>query len=73
MASMPANMSFASSTVVGKTPSPSRFSPDVLIHLDVLKDKEEAAALAKEGTVTVEELGEVPTEADDESEDSEDR
>lgn len=53
------NMSFASSLVVSKTPSPNRFSPEVLTHLDAVKQQVEMRNLQKGGTVTVEELGEV--------------
>jgi hypothetical protein len=59
---IPTNASFASSSVVAKTPSPNRFSPEVLVHLQGIKDREEAANISKEGTVTVEELGEAPVE-----------
>ncbi|MDX1555906.1 MAG: DUF547 domain-containing protein [Xanthomonadales bacterium] len=67
------NMSFASSTVVSKTPAGNRFSPDVLLHIAELKRKEEETRRLKEGIVTVEELGEVEedtpsvTEPEDES------
>lgn len=52
------NMSFASSGALAKTLDTGRFSPDVLIHLEALRQKEEATRLMKEGIVTVEELGE---------------
>lgn len=57
-----ANMSFASSAVMSKTLDASRFSPDVLIHINELKRKEEETRRLKEGFVTVEELGEVGAE-----------
>ncbi len=61
LASQGGNMSFASSSVMAKTPSGSRFSPDVLTRINELKQKEAATTALKEGTVTVEELGEVDT------------
>lgn len=51
------NMSVASSMVISKTPSPNRFSPEVLTHLDALKEQVEMRNLSKEGTVTIEEMG----------------
>jgi len=66
-----ATYSGASSLVQAKTPSPARFSPDVLTHLDAIKTKVEAANMIKEGTVTIEEMGEAPVEESD-SEDSTD-
>jgi len=60
-----ASFSGASSLVQAKTPSPARFSPDVLTHLDAIKTKVEAANMVKEGTVTIEEMGEAPSETDD--------
>lgn len=63
-----ANMSFASSVVVAKTPGPNRFSPDVLIHISELKRKEEETRKLNEGFVTVEELGEVEQEDSSEPE-----
>ena len=41
---------------------PGRFSPEVLAYLNEIKDRQEAANIAKGGTVTVEELGEVKDE-----------
>ncbi len=60
------NMSFASSSVLAKTPGGNRFSPDVLMHINELKQKEQATNRLKEGFVTVEELGEVEEEQDSE-------
>jgi hypothetical protein len=58
--------------VQAKTPSPARFSPEVLTHLDAIRTKVEAANMVKQGTVTVEELGEAPAEPEtsDEKDDS---
>lgn len=68
LASQGGNMSFASSSIVAKTPSGSRFSPDVLIHINELKKKEFETRQMKDGTVTVEELGEVDVnQGDDEA------
>jgi len=72
MNTMPGNMSFASSLVVAKTPSAGRFSPDVLIHISELKKKEEATTKLKEGTVTIEELGEFGEEQPPKDESPED-
>lgn len=41
-----------------------RFNPEVLAYLNAIKDRQEAANIAKGGTVTVEELGEVKDEED---------
>jgi hypothetical protein len=67
-----ASFSGASSMVQAKTPSPARFSPEVLTHLDAIRTKVEAANMVKQGTVTVEELGEAPAEPEtsDEKDDS---
>lgn len=59
-AQISASFSEASSSVQAKTPSPNRFSPEVLTHLGDIKEMQEAAAIAKQGTVTVEELGTAP-------------
>ncbi|HKJ16999.1 MAG TPA: DUF547 domain-containing protein [Xanthomonadales bacterium] len=66
------NMSVASSLVMAKTPGPGRFSPDVLMHINQLKMKEEETRRLKEGFVTVEELGEVEQEDASETEPEED-
>ncbi|KAA9130169.1 DUF547 domain-containing protein [Marinihelvus fidelis] len=55
---MSASYSMATASVLEKTPPGMRFSPDVMAHLQDIKTKEEATFLDKEGTVTVEELGE---------------
>lgn len=73
-----ASFSGASSAVQAKTPSPMRFSPDVLTHLTDIKGMEERANMAKEGTVTVEEMGEAGAqqgsgENDDDSEEGSDQ
>ncbi len=73
-----ASFSGASSSVQAKTPSPMRFSPDVLTHLTDIKGMEERANMAKDGTVTVEEMGEAGAqqgsgENDDDSEEGSDR
>ncbi len=62
---MSASFSDAASTVRSKTPPGMRFSPDVLAHLENLRDKEEAANLDKEGTVTIEEMGEASSPRQD--------
>lgn len=49
------SFSMASSSVMAKTPPGMRFSPEVLIYLQDIKAKQEAN---RDGTVTVEELGE---------------
>ncbi|KAA9130170.1 DUF547 domain-containing protein [Marinihelvus fidelis] len=56
---MSASFSMPTASVMAKTLNAMRFSPDVLAQLQDLKAREEAAYLDKEGTVTVEELGEV--------------
>ncbi len=61
-----ASFSVASSVVMQKTPPEMRFSPDVMAHLKNIKAKEEAANLDKEGTVTIEELGEAGRDQPDE-------
>ena len=43
---------------------PGRFSPEVLVFLNRIKDKQEATNIAKGGNVTVEELGQVTEEED---------
>jgi hypothetical protein len=63
-AQISASFSGASSMVQAKTPSPARFSPDVLTQLDAIRSKSEAANMIKQGTVTVEEMGEAPAEED---------
>lgn len=63
-----ASYSEAASMVQSKTPDEARFSPEVLTFLTEIKVKEEAARMAKEGTVTVEEMGQVPTAEDDSGE-----
>jgi len=65
-------MSFASSSVVAKTPEGGRFSPDILAQINELKRKEEATTALKEGFVTIEELGEVDEEQPSEGESEED-
>ena len=67
-----ASFSAASSMVQAKTPSPSRFSPEVLTHLDAIREQVEMNNLTKEGTVTVEELGEVRTDSQNSDSDSND-
>jgi hypothetical protein len=61
------NLSAASSIVQAKAVTLQRFSPQLLEHLLVIREKEEATNLTK-GTVTVEELGQAPTEQEDEQE-----
>jgi hypothetical protein len=65
LATIPGNLSVANSREMTKTPSPHRFSPDVLTHLDDIKEMQARTAITKEGTVTVEELGEAPPDESD--------
>jgi hypothetical protein len=67
------NFSVASSRVMAQTPDSFRFDPELLEKLGQIKSMEEAANLAKEGTVTVEELGEVSTLGADSDEDEEEQ
>lgn len=55
------NFSVASSSYIAKTEPLAGLSPEQLELLTTVKAKEEAANLVREGRVTVEELGEVPT------------
>jgi len=48
---------------------PGRFNPEVIAYLNEIKDRQEAANIAKGGTVTVEELGEVK-DAEDKASDT---
>jgi hypothetical protein len=52
----------ASGALIAKSPSMSRYSPEMLKNLYRLKEKQEAVKQGK-ATVTVEELGQVPVEA----------
>jgi len=60
-----ASFSEASSMVQSKTPDAFRFDPQVLEHLVELKTKEQEANMQKDSSVTVEEMGTVPTEPED--------
>lgn len=55
-------LSAASSDLAQKAPVNTRFSPDLTEFLMEIRDREEKANLAKDTTVTVEELGEVPVD-----------
>lgn len=67
----PTNFSVASSMVMSKAPQLAEFSPEVLAHLNAIKEREEAANLMREGRVTIEEMGTVPTGSDQPEDDSE--
>jgi hypothetical protein len=54
--------SAASSDLALKAPVSTRFSPDLTEFLMEIRDRQEKANLAKDTTVTVEELGEAPTD-----------
>lgn len=55
-------LSAASSDLALRAPVNTRFSPDLTEFLMEIRDREEKANLAKDTTVTVEELGEVPVD-----------
>jgi hypothetical protein len=59
------NFSVASSSYIAKTEPLGALSPEQLELLTAIKTKEEAANLIRQGRVTVEELGEVPTTPQD--------
>jgi hypothetical protein len=61
-----ASFSGASSAVQAKTPDQFRFDQQLLEQLSVIKQKELDTNMRKEGTVTVEELGEVKDEGSEE-------
>jgi hypothetical protein len=65
------NFSVASSKVMAKTPDRFRFDPELLEHLGKIKQMEESSNLSKEGTVTVEEMGEVQEENPEDQDDQE--
>jgi hypothetical protein len=65
------NFSVASSKVMAKTPDRFRFDPELLEHLGKIKQMEETSNLSKEGTVTVEEMGEVQEENPEDQDDQE--
>lgn len=68
-----ANMSVASSSVLSKSPNLEEFSPEILTQLKTLKQKEEAANLLREGRVTVEEMGTVENEPEEDSREGSDQ
>ncbi len=61
------NASVAGSAYMAKTPVAPKFDPDVLVHLKTIQAKENATRLLQEGRVTVEELGTVPVDSNDDS------
>ena len=63
--------SLASSRLVSRSSTTSYVSPELITQLQELKAKQDATNLDK-ATVTVEELGEVPVESEEEAESSED-
>jgi hypothetical protein len=65
------NFSVASSKVMAKTPDRFRVDPELLEHLGKIKQMEESSNLSKEGTVTVEEMGEVQEENPEDQDDQE--
>jgi hypothetical protein len=63
--------SAASSDLALKAPVNTRFSPDLTEFLLEIKDRQEKSNLAKDTTVTVEELGEVPVDQEATADESE--
>ena len=52
-------------SMAAKAPVLGRLTPDLIVFLKEINAKKEAAAAARNSTVTVEELGEVPTQPED--------
>lgn len=68
-ATISANFSAASSSVIGKAPREYRFSPDLLVRMQEVNARRERT-LQGSGTVTVEELGTVEANPDDTNKDN---
>lgn len=63
------NFSVASSMLMAKAKPMAEFSPEIMDYFATLKNKEEAANLLREGRVTIEELGTVDDNYNNEAED----